>query len=263
MSARDVSVPQNAPRPTLILTPRYTADTQALWKAAARMGWSVERLSEWRVPPHLRALRAPVLYAEALFASSLAEPLNLRLSQPAEDWLVRLPERYRRREIALCTLAEARELNSPAFVKPPNDKSFPARVYAPNELPEGYDDTMPVLVSEIVRWHCEYRCFVLNRRLATCSIYSRDGYLHLPSDDAHVDPAMTEERAFLQAFVSSLLDDTNVELPGAAVIDVGIIDGRGWAVVEQNAPWGAGIYGCDPECVLDVIAHSQSKETGA
>nr|MBP6748287.1 ATP-grasp domain-containing protein [Xanthomonadaceae bacterium] len=37
------------------------------------------------------------------------------------------------------------------------------------------------------------------------------------------------------------------------VLDVGTLtDGR-WACVEQNAAWGAGIYGCDPERVLAVV----------
>jgi hypothetical protein len=35
-----------------------------------------------------------------------------------------------------------------------------------------------------------------------------------------------------------------------------VIAGRGWAVVEQNSAWGAGIYGCDPEKVLAVLRHA-------
>jgi hypothetical protein len=243
-------------RPTLVLTPRYTADTQALWKAASRLGWSIERLSEWRVPEHLRALPQPVLYAEALFAPSLAEQMGLRLFQPADDWLVHLPERYRLRSITLSTLADARSLNAPAFVKPPNDKSFPARVYASGDLPSGYDETMPVLVSEIVHWECEFRCFILDRRLATFSIYSRDGVLQDQCDYA----SAADETIVLETFVAALLADEAVELPHAAVVDVGIIAGRGWAVVEQNAAWGAGIYGCDPERVLEVIRYAQSRD---
>ena len=29
--------------PTLILTPRHTDDAQALWRAAGRLGWRIER----------------------------------------------------------------------------------------------------------------------------------------------------------------------------------------------------------------------------
>lgn len=42
----------------------------------------------------------------------------------------------------------------------------------------------------------------------------------------------------------------------AIVVDVGEIFGRGWAVIEANAAWGSGIYGCDPGRVLDVIRHA-------
>ena len=53
-----------------------------------------------------------------------------------------------------------------------------------------------------------------------------------------------------------MLSDARVDLPRATVIDVGTIAGRGWAVVEQNAAWGSGLYGCDPEQVLEVLRFS-------
>ncbi len=56
--------------------------------------------------------------------------------------------------------------------------------------------------------------------------------------------------------MQTLLDDPRVVLPRAAVINVGVIAERGWAVVELNAAWGAGLYGCDPERVLDVVQHA-------
>jgi hypothetical protein len=241
-----------ATMPTLVLSPRYTDDTQALWRAATAAGWQVERLAGWRVPPHLRDRRDVVLHVEALFAPMLAEAFGLALSSPPEDWLVRLPAEYRRREIRLATLGEARSLAAPAFVKPPNDKSFPAAVYAGGDLPRDYDDAMTVLVSEIVAWEREYRCFVLDRRLMTFSIYSRHGE---PQQDAGFRSDAAEDDA-MRAFVDVVLADPRVDLPRAAVLDVGVIAGRGWACVEQNAAWGAGIYGCDPRSVLEVIRHA-------
>ena len=49
-------------------------------------------------------------------------------------------------------------------------------------------------------------------------------------------------------------------LPRACVIDVGYIEGRGWACVEQNAAWGAGLYACDAERALEVIRHASVRE---
>lgn len=235
--------------PTLILTPRHSDDTQALWKAAASRGWSIERLSRWHIPDHLQQAHEPVLYAEALFGPTLAEQLGISLASPPDDWLVRLPEAYRRREIRLMSLAEARHLPAPAFIKPPNDKTFPAQVYAPDALPQGYDEAMPVLVSDIVHWTCEFRCFIHDRTLVACSIYSRDGELQKDNDFTCVVEDLHEVRAFVEA----LLGDDRVDLPVATVVDVGLIKGRGWAAVEQNAAWGAGIYGCDPDAVLEVL----------
>jgi hypothetical protein len=49
------------------------------------------------------------------------------------------------------------------------------------------------------------------------------------------------------------ISEKDVVLPEAVVIDVGIIEGRGWAVLEANAAWCSGIYGCDPAEVLRVV----------
>jgi len=238
--------------PTLVLTPRYTEDTQTLWRAAVQLGWHVERLTSWRVPETLRSVEEPVLYAEALFGPTLGEQLGLTLTNPPDDWLVRLPFEYRKRGVRLTTLVEARKLESPAFVKPPNDKSFPACVYGPGELPTEYEDSMAVLVSDIVSWECEFRCFVLDRKLATFSLYSREGELQRDAGFEHT----AAEAAGLEAFLAELLADERVELPKATVLDAGIISGQGWAVVEQNAAWGAGIYGCDPVACLEVIRYA-------
>jgi len=244
--------------PALIFTPRHSEDSQALWKAAARQGWRVERLPGWRVPEHLRTLPEPVFYGEALFGPSISEQLGLVLSNPPEDWLVRLPREYRLRDIRLSTLGAERASTAAAFIKPPNDKSFPAQVYTGAELPQGYDEAMPVLVSDVVRWRCEFRCFVLDRELRTYSLYSRDGELARDSGFA----STPEEDAGLRDFIGRLLADARVDLPRACVIDAGIIDGGDWACVEQNVAWGAGLYACDPDAVLEVLRHAGTRADG-
>ena len=235
--------------PTLVLTPRFTDDAQALWRAAGRLGWAVERLPSWRVPECLLTVTDPVLYLEGLFAPTLAEQFGLRLLEPAVDWLPLLPEAYRKREVRLTTFGEALTQTTPAFIKPPNDKSFPAKVYTGSELPDGYDDEYPVLVAEVVVWETEFRAFILDRTVRAISVYLRDGEVQRENDFAQSDDEVAEARAF----VDELLADPRVDLPRATVIDVGVIPGKGWAVVEQNAAWGSGIYGCDPEAVLDVL----------
>jgi hypothetical protein len=238
--------------PTLILTPRYTEDAQALWRSAIAKGWQVERLTNWRVSDELISIAEPVLYLEALMAPTIAEQFGLQLLEPAVDWLPNLAERYRQRSIYLTTLAEARQLTQPAFIKPPNDKSFPAKVYYPGKLSLDDADDTAVLVAEIVTWEKEFRCFILDRQLQTFSIYLRYGELQREANFV----SLPEEEREVKYFISTILADDCLELPRATVIDIGTIVGRGWAIVEQNSAWGAGIYGCDPGAVLEVLRHA-------
>jgi len=141
-----------------------------------------------------------------------------------------------------------------AFIKPADEKCFDARVYssgaelpAPGPLPED----LPVLVQEVVKWEVEFRCFVLERKVVTLSPYWRNGTLAKAEDGSW--PATEEELGAAQDFCERVLADVSVEVPDAVVIDVGIIAGHGWAVIESNAAFSSGIYGCDPEKVLGVL----------
>lgn len=236
---------------TLLLSSRHTEDNQQLWRAAIQRGWTVERAQGIRLP----FLEDPeiVLYVEALFAPSIAKQLDLQLLDPEPDWLVRLPDEFRKRDVLLTVLREARSFQEPRFVKPPNDKSFNAQVYATGaDLPPEFDDTTPVLVAEPVDWQVEFRCFVLEQRVLTLSPYLRSGRL-AKHDDYLASEAEQQE---VRSFAETVLADPRVQTPRAVVIDVGKIRGKGWAVVEANGAWGSGIYGCDPDLVLEVIRHA-------
>jgi hypothetical protein len=50
-----------------------------------------------------------------------------------------------------------------------------------------------------------------------------------------------------------VLADERVRLPPAIVLDVARVRGGGWVVIEVNPCWASGVYGCDPEAVLEVI----------
>ena len=132
---------------------------------------------------------------------------------------------------------------------PPNDKSFPARVYNGPDVPADLPDDTPVIVSEIVEWEKEFRCFILDRSLLTYSIYLRNGELQ---SEAGFE-STTEENSQLVAYVDKLLVDSRIQLLEATALDVGVISDRGWAIVEQNSAWGSGLYGCDADGVLSVL----------
>ncbi|GGN52312.1 hypothetical protein GCM10011579_009200 [Streptomyces albiflavescens] len=236
---------------TLFLSPRVNATGQALADAARRRGMQVETLRDWRVPDEWRGTPGATLYAGPLFADVVAgEPgLGLGLLEAPPDWLARLPYELKGREIEFSTVAEARQLRRPAFVKPPNDKSFPARVYPDGSRlpgPDAVDDDTPVLVSDIVAFAVEYRLFLLDGQVRTGSRYFARGELDVaPLDE---DPRRDEVLSFAARL-------SEMGLPSAVVVDVGLRaeDTPRWAVVEANAAWASGHYACDPDAALDVV----------
>ncbi|MGC4119318.1 MAG: ATP-grasp domain-containing protein [Myxococcales bacterium] len=247
--------------PTLLLSRRYSDDSNAVWRAAVAAGWEVERLMTYAVPT---GIREPVLYGETLLADAAAPALGLMLLEPTEDWPAHLPERFRKRAIRLATLEEARGLSVPAFVKPVDEKIFPARVYANGcevEPAGDFPGTASVLISEPAKFELEVRAFVLERRIAALSAYIRGG--EVARDAAGEWPLSATERQEASGFLEALLADAAVELPAAVVVDVGRTSDRGWAVVEANACWAAGLCGCDAREVLPVLRRACVVETGA
>ena len=57
----------------------------------------------------------------------------------------------------------------------------------------------------------------------------------------------------LMGFMSRFLTEAEESLPPSVVVDAGVIEGKGMAIIEANPSWGSGLYGCDPAGVLDVI----------
>lgn len=238
---------------TLVLSHRYSPDSNALFAAALAAGWDVERLHSFQCPEGL-ASRSPVFYGETILADAIAQELGIELLEPTADWLPRLPERHRRRDVRLMPLSEALALSERVFVKPTDEKCFPARVYANGAAIDPdpvLPSDLPVLVSEPVVFEVEFRVFVLERRVATLSPYIRGGSLarnaegDWEADAAEVDAARES--------VLALLSDAEVDLPPAVVVDVGRMAGRGWGVVEANPAWASGLCGCDPARVLPVL----------
>lgn len=253
-----MNLPEPSNPPLVLLAPRVTPDSVSIWKAALQLKWKVERLATWRVPSELRMPNGDVVvYAEPLFAEAVADQLDLILMEPPPEWLVELPARFRTRCVDLMTLAEAKQILEPVFVKPAEGKVFEAKVYGDAaQLPpfESVDEKLPVICSEPVTWLLEVRCFVRDRQLVDLSPYWRAGMLAQAEDGTW--PFQSEEEADARAFVESLLAAPDVSMPSAFVLDVGITEEHGWAVVEANPCWGAGLYGCEPQRVLEVLRGS-------
>jgi hypothetical protein len=239
--------------PGLVLSRRFSDDANSMWRAAVAAGWDVVRATSYAVPAELQGRTDIVFYAETLLAAAFAPSLGVGLLEPDARWLAELPERYVRRAIRASTVAGIRTRSERAFVKPADEKVFPARVYEASESidPEhAIDDSIPTLISEPVRFETEVRSFVLDRRVITYSAYMRDGDI-AKAEDGSWPLAREEEEGALKLLAEICADE--VPLPPGVVIDVGRIEGRGWAVVEANAAWASGVCGCDAAEVLRVV----------
>lgn len=227
----------------IVFPPRLTASAVRLRDAAHARGLETVQLDSFLPPADLRAGH---VHAGPGFADAVAPRLGIGLLEAPEDWLARLPAEFTGREIRLMSLREAYGLRGPAFVKSPNDKGIPALVYTDGSRlpgPDAVDPQTRVLVSDVVRFTCEHRMYLLDGAVHTASRYARDGRLSL-------GPASAEALAFAAGL-------PRATLPSAIVVDVGLADGR-WSVIEANAAWAAGMYSCDPQRALDVVLRASA-----
>ncbi|WP_033215416.1 ATP-grasp domain-containing protein [Kitasatospora phosalacinea] len=236
---------------TLLLAPRINGTGLQLRTAAGRRGLRAFTAPSWRAPQELLGERVH-LYGGPLFADAVGRELGLAPLEPSDGWLAALPREATGRRVELTTLAQARRLSGPAFVKAPADKHFAARVYPDGAAlpgPELLDGGTPVLVSEVVRFEVEYRLFVLDGAVRAASRYALDGGLAVAGHES-----AGRDGTGLSAFAADVLAASvgPAALPSAAVVDLGRT-GAGWAVVEANAAWASGGYACDPDAVLDVV----------
>lgn len=237
--------------PVLLLPPDPSDESVRLWRAASAAGWSVVRAQGWRAPAGLPTAKL-VIYGGELFARAMQEQLG-RWPAPLPDpsWLCDLPTPLRRREITLTRPPHC--LSAQQFVKPVHDKWFPAGVYPPghtfSDSPDDTDDA--IYVAEVVSWRTEWRLFVADGTITAACRYAVGGQ---PADD---DPSGA---AAAVAFGEAVLSAAGDALPAGAVLDVGEIDGRGWAVVELNPAAESALYHAPAAAILPVLCAAYGVE---
>jgi hypothetical protein len=238
--------------------PATFAYEQRLIVAAEVAGWSV-LAGDVDSPAEVAE---PAVYVTTDRAVATANALDLALLEPPFDLLARLPERFLRRQVEAAPFGALDRLQGRTFVKPadPLDKWFDAGVYSDvrdirtrgRSSPDA-----PVLLSEPVEWSVELRYFVLEGKAVAGSPYISYGR---PAWRWHANQPSAIPIAGL-AVVEGVCSELTGELPPAFVVDVGRIDDRGWAVVEFNPVWSAGLLNADPRAILPALLRATRKRS--
>ena len=229
---------------TLLIPDKPDEERDAVANAWRESGGEVIRLARFWETPALEN-ESVCVYGGSNFSLVVAQKLGLELISPADDWLLKLDSRWLKRKVFSRTLAEIEGVSFPIFAKPLVPKTFRAAVYGSSqELADecrGLEQETKLLFGEVIRFEAEARAFVVNQQLLDCQIYEGNGDL-----------------SSAEVFIRSFLQDES--LPPTCVIDVGFIADRGWAIVESNASWGAGLNGCNASRVLPAIALATKRE---
>lgn len=222
----------------LLIPDKPDSERDALANAWGHCGGTVMRLGRFWDPPALDTNVVRV-YGSTSFALVLKEKLGLSLCTPADDLILHLPFEAVKRRIRANRLVEAKRFQYPLFVKPLVPKLFEAQVYlSADDLQracQGLGNATTILTSEIVTFLAEARAFILDGEVLDCALYEGDG-------DVHAAHAAAVQFARFPV------------LPRTLALDVGFVEGRGWAVIEMNAAWGAGLNGCQAERIWPCIA---------
>jgi hypothetical protein len=244
MASEEMSAVEQTP--TLILSQRYGADAQVLWRAATARGWNVERPVRYTL--NTSPLGPVGVYGELTFCDIMAERLMLGLLDPPDTWLADLPQKYLKREVRAGTVADLPSLKSRAFIKPANDKVFHAGIYQyGKDVPIRYvEPSCPILISEIAEFNFEVRLYILDRKVVTASHYLVTGLFGTQTRESMTTEAID--------WAADLLAEPKLDLPSAVVVDVGYSNAKGWSVVEANQLYASGVYeSADPDKLLDAI----------
>lgn len=221
----------------LLVPDKPDLEREAVAKAFGMHGGAVHRIGRFWDPPAFEPSTVRVYGADA-FCLVLQQKFGLTLCSPTDDLILQVPPEFLRRELSRQALDEALAGAFPSFIKPVIPKQFRGAVYESNDALAAECRGLPadtaIFVGEPVTLLAEARTFVLEGLVLDSAVYEGE------SDGAAAG-------RFVDALTRS------VSLPRTVVVDVGFIENRGWAVVEFNAAWGAGLNGCDSEKVLAAI----------
>ena len=210
------------------------------------------------------AWRCPAGFVEQLQNAGQVLPVT---AAPGE-WTAALPEDVLGRRVSI---RRAGELAGGCDTGLPNVVSVKLATHKRGSLPiqrpvdaqavRAWAATLPphyqvLLADRWLHFHSEYRVFTVGRTALTWSPYVVEGEPYTPMLRHHRASFHDEAAAFVQDVLAALPQQL---VPPSIVMDVGRleVDGR-IVLLEANASWGAGLYGCDPKLVLDAVLAANS-----
>ncbi len=221
----------------LLIPSKPDLERDAVADAWHTAGGEVIRLDKFWCPPPIEGASAKV-YGPETFALVVAKVLGLRLLEPSQDLVLSVPPTYLKRDVSVASLGSALGGRFPVFVKPLMPKQFVGKVYTDEaELQgatKGLQESESVLVSDVIEIDGEARLFLLHGRVLDAAFYEGAG-------DCSGAIEVGEQLA------------SEVQLPTAVVVDLGLLAAGEWVFIEANAAWGSGLNGCQAERVLPAI----------
>lgn len=181
------------------------------------------------------------------------------LIAPGPYWLTQVPQSLTQRKVSSFTVEDflSQSPENEFFIKPAEAKiegfeaawrnfSQTCEIISELKIPSG---TVLQWSDKLIDINHEYRFYVLDGKVLTGSSYLVDGITHY---DGAESSKLSEAKEFAQ-YAVSVIDNQ----PSAYVIDVGIdMSTNSWLVIEGNPAWCSGIYGSDPQKVIQVIEKS-------
>jgi len=239
----------------LILHFRADCNTNDIWRAAIQSGWSTDRVHDYNVAAACEGADVVRYYGNTLHASRIADQLPVRFLPLDLNVLAETP--LTKRKVELFRFGELLNHRSVSlFIKPAQEKWFPARVYGPNEAITGGEDgatgSLPndlIYVQSPVNFINEMRCFCLDGKIHTASYYRVSGQYHCSNLD--------EERPKV---IDEMVAELAPHYPRGVVLDFGYTDDGEWSFLEPNEAFACGVYSADYTKCLDVIEASQESK---
>jgi hypothetical protein len=242
----------------MLLHNRYTHNDNDIWSIAIKNGWSTARTNQYQVKEHMEGYDFIRYYGNTMHAEQIKDQLPFKFLLINPYVLTRLSDITKRKISCFEYWSLKQPLEKKCFIKPVHEKFFEAKIYEIGEnifgapLPNDF-----IYVSETINFIDEVRCFVLNGKVLTSSLYriNKESYQDVDMSPEQINFDDKIKDTPIEQYVKEICSEH--DLPPGIVIDFGRLPNGEWALIEFNEAWASGLYFCDPQKCFEVIVASQ------